>query len=418
FIRGLVREQRQTIGNFWVDVTRAVLWVLLPLSILGGIFLLWQGVPMNFNAYTEVTTLEGNPQIIAQGPVAALETIKNLGTNGGGFFNVNGAHPYENPTPLTNILEMWMIAVLPASLTYTFGRMAKNAGQGWVLFVVMTLLFTAGLVAHAWAEQEGNPAITTLGVDTTANSLQSGGSMEGKEVRFGIHGTTIAAITTSNGATGSYNAMHDSFTPIGGMVPLINMLLGELIYGGLGTGMYSMLVMVLISVFVGGLMIGRTPEYLGKQVTIAQMKLIGLYIIIGVATILIFTAIAVVTDTGKASLVTNQGAHGFTEIFYAYTTSVANNGQNFAGLNGNTVFYNVTTAIAMLIGRFVLATLALALAGYFVEQRRKFVSSGTLSTTSLTFAILLIMVILIVGALSYLPALALGPIIEHLLMTG
>jgi K+-transporting ATPase ATPase A chain len=418
FMRSLARQQTKKLGNFWVDLIRAILWVLLPLSLLGGIILVWQGVPMNFNPYTQATTVEGNPQIIAQGPVAALETIKNLGTNGGGFFNVNGAHPYENPTPLTNLVEMLMIAVLPASLTYTFGRMVNRPRQGWLIFSVMTLLFTAGLVFGAWAEQNGNPLVAALGVDTQAGSFQPGGNMEGKEVRLGIHGSVLAAITTSNGATGSYNSMHDSYTPLGGMVPLVNMLLGEIIYGGLGTGLYSMVMLVLVSVFIGGLMVGHTPQYLGKQVTIAETKLIGLYMVLGAATVLLLTSVAVLTAAGRAGLVTNQGAHGFTEIIYAYSSSLANNGQNFAGLNANSVFYNLTTAVAMLVGRFGLGALALALAGYFVEQGRKAVSSGTLATDTPTFAVFLIATILILAGLSYLPAMALGPVIEHLMMTG
>jgi K+-transporting ATPase ATPase A chain len=416
FIRGLVRERRSTLGNFWVDLVRALLWVLLPLSIVSAVIIVWQGVPMNFNPYTEATTVEGNTQTIAQGPVAALETIEHLGTNGGGFFNVNNAHPYQAPTSLANLLEMLMIAVLPASLTYTFGRMAKKPAQGWLLLAVMTFLFIVGLVSTAWAEQTGNPQINALGVDAQLSGRQSGGNMEGKEVRFGIHSTVLNTVTTSNTATGSYNSMHDSDTPLGGMVALVNMLLGELIYGGLGSGIYSIIVFVLISVFVGGLMVGRTPEYLGKQVSIEEMKLIGVYSILGAATVLILAAVAVVTDVGRASQITNQGPHGFTEIVVAYATSFANNGLNFAGLNGNTLFYNVTTAIAMLVGRFGLGVVALAIAGCFAEQRCKPASLGTLSTTSLTFAVLLIGVILVVGALSYFPTLALGPIVEHLTM--
>jgi K+-transporting ATPase ATPase A chain len=418
FIRGLVRETASGLGNFWVDLTRATLWVLLPLSVMSAIILVGLGVPMNFNAYIQATTMQGATQIIAQGPVAALETIKNLGTNGGGFFNVNAAHPYENPNPATNIMELLLIAVLPAALTYTFGRMAKRTAQGWMLLAVMTILFTAGLAVNAWAEQKGNPLLSALGIDTQASSFQSGGNMEGKEVRFGIHSTVLNAITTSNGATGSYNSMHDSDTPLGGMVLLVNMLLGELIYGGLGSGIYSIVVFVLISVFIGGLMVGRTPEFLGKQVSIDEIKLISLYALLGPATILILTGIAVVTEAGTASLITNKGPHGFSEIVVAYTTSFANNGLNYAGLNGNTPFFNITTAIAMLSGRFGLGVIALALAGLFAQQRRKPESLGTLRTNSLTFATLLICVVLIVGALSYVPALALGPIIEHLLLAG
>jgi potassium-transporting ATPase potassium-binding subunit len=418
FIRGLARHQTKNLGNFWVDVTRATLWVLLPLAILGSLLLVWQGVPMNFNPYTQATTVEGNPQIIAQGPVAALETIKNLGTNGGGFFNANAAHPYEDPTPLTNWVELLMIAVLPASLTYTFGHMVSKPRQGWLILWVMTLLFAVGLVLGAWAEQIGNPRFAALGVDTQISALQSGGNMEGKEVRFGVQGSVLAAVATSNGATGSYNSMHDSYTPLGGMVPLVNMLLGEIIYGGLGTGLYSMIMLVLVSVFIGGLMVGHTPQYLGKQLTIPETKVIGLYMVMGGITVLLLTMLAVLTGAGRAGLVTNQGAHGFSEILFAYSSSLANNGQNFAGLNANSVFYNATTVIAMLVGRFGLAALALVLAGSFAEQGHKAISTGTLVTDTPTFAILLTATILILTALSYLPALALGPIIEHFMLSG
>jgi K+-transporting ATPase ATPase A chain len=418
FMRGLAREKTNTLGNFWVDVTRATLWVLLPLSLVGGIILVWQGVPMNLAAYTQVTTVEGQPQVIAQGPVAALETIKNLGTSGGGFFNVNGAHPYENPTPLTNLLEMLMIAVLPAALTYTFARMVGKPKQGWLIFAVMTALFTAGLALGAWAEQSGSPDLAPAGVDAQAGAWQSGGNMEGKEARLGVHASVLAAITTSNGATGSYNSMHDSYTPLGGMVPLVNMLLGEIIYGGLGSGLYSMVMLILVSVFIGGLMVGHTPQYLGKQVTIQETRFIGLYMVVGAATVLLLTSLAVLSASGRAGLITNQGAHGFSEILVAYTSSLANNGQNFAGLNANSVFYNLTTAVAMLVGRFALAALALVLAGAFAKQGRTASSEGTLATDTPTFAVLLTATIVILAGLSYLPALALGPIIEHLVMVG
>ena len=418
FIRGLARQNTEGLGNFWVDVTRAILWVLLPLSILGGILLLWQGVPMNFDPYTRINTIEGSAQLIAQGPVAALESIKNLGTNGGGFFNVNGAHPFENPTPLSNLLELLMIAVLPASLTCTFGRMVGQPRQGWMILGVMTLLFTAGLLFAGLAEQSSNPRIATLGVDTQASALQPGGNMEGKDVRFGVHGSVLAVVTTSNGATGSYNAMHDSLTPLGGAVPLVNMLLGEIIYGGLGSGLYSMVVMILLSIFMGGLMVGRTPTFLGKQVTQHEATLVALYMVVGSAVVLILTAVAILTDLGKVGLTTNQGPHGLTEILFAYSSSLANNGQNFAGLSANTPFYNLTTSVAMLAGRFGLAALALAMAGSFAQQGRKAVTAGTLATDTPTFAVLLVAIILILAGLSYLPALALGPILEHLMMVA
>ena len=418
FIRGLAREKTAGLGNFWVDLTRAMLWVLLPLSVAGGVFLIWQGVPMNFSPYTNVTTLQGAAQIIAQGPVAAMETIKNLGTNGGGFFNVNGAHPYENPTSLTNVVEMLMIVVLPASLTYTFGRMVGRTRQGWMILGVMTFLFVAGLILGAWAEQSGNPGIAALGVDTQASDLQPGGNMEGKDVRFGIHGSVLAAVATSNGATGSNNSMHDSYTPVGGMVPLVNMLLGEIAYGGLGTGLYSMVMVVLVSVFVGGLMVGRTLTFLGKQVRQEETRLVAFYMVLGAAAVLVPTSLAIMTEWGRAGLTVNSGAHGFTEILFAYSSSFANNGQSFAGLSANSVFYNLTTAIAMWAGRFGLAALALTLAGSFVQQPRKPDTSGSLETDTPTLAIFVTATAIILVGLSYLPALALGPIIEHLMMMG
>ncbi len=430
------------LGNFWVDVTRATLWVLLPLALATAPLLVWQGVPMNFSPYAHaavlqptaydepVTDPEGKPvldekgqpktkktrlteQVIALGPVAALEPIKNLGTNGGGFFNVNAAHPFENPTPLANLLELLSIAVLPASLTYTFGRMTGRLAQGWVLYAVMVVLFAAGLLVCHLAEQRDH-SLAAQGVDHAAGAFQAGGNMEGKEVRFGIGGSVLAAVTTSNGATGSYNSMHDSYTPIGGLVTIVNMLFGEVVFGGLGTGLYSLVLIALVGLFVAGLMIGRTPEYLGKQVTVAEMKLVALYTIIAPLTILSLAAVALVTDAGLAGLTTNKGPHGLSEILVAYTTSMANNGQNFAGRSANTPFYNVTTALAMMAGRFGLAIPALALAGRFARQPSKPVTAGTLPTDTPLFAGLTIATVLIVGALSYLPVLALGPLIELL----
>jgi len=442
FIRGLARQQTPLLGNFWVDVTRAILWVLLPLALVTAPLLVWQGVPMNFSPYAPaavlqptaydepVTDPDGRPvldekgqpktrrarlteQLIALGPVAALEPIKNLGTNGGGFFNVNAAHPFENPTPLANLLELLSIAVLPASLTYAFGRMTGRPAQGWVLYAVMVVLFVTGLLVCHLAEQRGHP-LAAQGVDHATSAFQAGGNMEGKEVRFGIGGSVLAAITTSNGATGSYNSMHDSYTPIGGLVTIVNMLFGEVVFGGLGTGLYSLVLIALVGLFVAGLMIGRTPEYLGKQVTVAEMKLVALYAIIAPLTILPLAALALVTDAGLAGLTANKGAHGLSEILVAYTTSMANNGQNFAGLSANSPFYNVTTALAMIAGRFGLAIPALALAGRFALQPSKPVTAGTLPTDTPLFAGLTVATILIVGALSYLPVLALGPIIEQL----
>jgi K+-transporting ATPase ATPase A chain len=393
FIRGFARERSATIGNFWVDLVRALLWVLLPAALVGSMVLIWKGVPLNFAPYTEAHTLEGATQTIAQGPVAALEFIKNLGTNGGGFFNANGAHPYENPTPLVNFLELLAIAVLPASLTVTFGRMTRTPRAGWILLRVMVVLFAAGLAICELAES---------------------GNMEGKEVRFGTGGSALAAVVTSNGATGSYNSMHDSYRPVGVLVPLVNMLLGEVIFGGLGTGLYGMVMIALVAVFLGGLMVGRTPEYLGKKITAAEMRLAISYALLTPAVVLLLSAVALVTNAGRAGLVTNTGIRGFTEIIYAYTSSMANNGQNLAGLNANTAFYNLTTAIAMLTGRFALAVLALSLAGRLAAQRRWPITPGTLRSDSRTFGTLVLGSVVLIGALSFLPALALGPIAEAL----
>jgi K+-transporting ATPase ATPase A chain len=349
--------------------------------------------------------------VIALGPVAVLEPIKNLGTNGGGFFNVNAAHPFENPTPLANLLELLSIAVLPASLTYTFGRMTGRPAQGWTLLTVMLVLFVAGLLVAHLAEARG-PA--RAGVDHAAGPLQAGGNMEGKETRFGIGGSVLAAITTSNGATGSYNSMHDSYTPVGGLVTILNMLFGEVAFGGLGSGIYGLVMIALVGLFVAGLMIGRTPEYLGKQLGAPEMKLVALHTVLAPLAILPLAAAALVTDAGLAGLTTNRGPHGLSEILVAYTSSVANNGQTFAGLYANTPFYNVTTALAMLAGRFGLAIPALALAGRFALQPRRPVTDGTLPTDTPLFAGLVITTILVVGAVSYLPVLALGPLVEQL----
>jgi K+-transporting ATPase ATPase A chain len=419
FIRGLARERTNRLGNFWRDLVRASLWVLLPMSIIGSLLLVWQGVPLNLGLYTHVRTLEGSDQVIAQGPVAALEFIKNLGTNGGGFFNANGGHPFENPTPLTNFLEMLAIVVLPAALTNTFGRMIKRPRQGWVLLWVMVFMFAAGLICCSWAEQNGNPRITRIAdINADRTSAQTGGNMEGKEVRFGISSSALTAVTGSNGATGSYNSMHDSYTPLGGMIPLVNILLGEIVFGGLGTGVYSIIMIALVGLFMAGLMVGRSPEYLGKLMGPREVKIIMLYTLVGPVVLMILTALAVTTREGLAGLITNNGPHGFTEIMFAYASCIANNGQSFAGLSVNTPFYNVTTGIAMIVGRFGLAIPALALAGSFAEQGRRPVTSGTLRTDTLTFAVLLVGTVLIVGGLSYYAALALGPIVEHLIMSA
>jgi K+-transporting ATPase ATPase A chain len=406
FIRGFSRERSTTIGNFWVDLVRGLLWVLLPLAVVGSLALMWQGVPLNMAPYTQAHTLEGGSQTIAQGPVAALEFIKNLGTNGGGFFNANGAHPYENPTPLANFLGLLAIAVLPASLTITFGHMTGRPRAGWALLAVMAALFVGGLALCDFAEAATPSQLADLHV--------SGGNMEGKEMRFGIGSSVLAAVVTSNGATGSYNSMHGSFEPVGVLVPLMNMLLGEVIFGGLGTGLYSMILIALVAVFLGGLMVGRTPEYLGKKIAGAETRLAVLYALLTPKVVLVLTGLAIATSAGRAGLVTNGGARGFTEVLFAYASSMANNGQTMAGLNANSVFYNVSTAVAMLAGRFGLAALALALAGRFAAQRRWPTTVGTLPSDSVMFGILVLGTILLVGALSFLPALALGPLAEAL----
>jgi K+-transporting ATPase ATPase A chain len=406
FMRGFARDHSRTIGNFWVDLVRSFLWVLLPLTMVGSLIMLWQGVPLNLAPYTELHTMEGRLQTIAQGPVAALEFIKNLGTNGGGFFNANGAHPYANPTPLTNFLVLLAIAVLPASLTITFGQMTRRPRAGWVLLAVMVVIFVGGLAVCDSAEAASPPQLADLNV--------AGGNMEGKDVRFGIGGSVLAAVVTSNGATGSYNSMLDSFQPLGVLVPLFNMLLAEVVFGGLGTGIYSIVMIALVGVFLGGLMVGRTPEYLGKRVGSRETRLIILYSLLTPMVVLLLTAIALATEAGRAGLVTNNGTHGFTEILFAYASSMANNGQNMAGLNANSVFFNITTVVAMLAGRFGLAALALALAGRFAAQRRWPTTSGTLPSDTLTFGALVLGTIVLVGALSFLPALALGPIAEAL----
>jgi K+-transporting ATPase ATPase A chain len=411
FVVSLVSERTDKLGNFWVDLVRALLWLIVPLSFVASLILVWQGVPMTFNDYAVARTIEGHGmQTIALGPVAAFEAIKNLGTNGGGFFNVNGAHPFENPTPFTNFLEMLLIAVVPAAFVNTFGRLTGRLRESWVLLWAMVFLFGVGLLACGVLEDRGSPATRYKpNESSTAN-------MEGKEVRFGIGASTLTAITTSNGATGSYNSMHDSYTPLAGGVLLSNMLLGEIVFGGLGTGLYSIILIALIGLFLAGQMIGRTPEYLGKRIGTTEIKFIMLYSLASPACILVLTAIAAATPTGLAGLTTNDGPHGLTSILFAYTSAFANNGQNFAGLSANSVFYNLTTGAAMMVGRFGLAIPALALAGSFASQTRRPTTLGTLPAYALSFGVLTVATALIVGLLSYFPILALGPILEHLLM--
>ncbi|HEY2663736.1 MAG TPA: potassium-transporting ATPase subunit KdpA [Candidatus Binataceae bacterium] len=415
-IRGFVRKTSKTLGNFWVDLTRATLWILLPISLVVAVLLISQGVPDNFKAYIHAKTLDGGvEQVIAQGPVASQEVIKEFGTNGGGFFNANSAHPYENPTPFSNLLELVSIFAIGAALTYTFGLMAGDKRQGWVLFATMTLLFLMPALVATWSEQQGNPLIGKLGVGFSATADQSGGNMEGKETRFGITDSALWANVTTDTSCGAVNSMHDSFTPLGGLMPLINMQLGEVVFGGVGSGLYGMLVMAVLAVFIAGLMVGRTPEYLGKKIEGREMKLAMLYVLIFPAVILLTTAAAVVTDAGRAGI-SNPGPHGFSQILYAFSEAAANNGSAFAGLNANTSFYNSTIGFAMLFGRFMMAIPALALAGSLAPKKSVPAGAGTFPTTGAVFVLLLIGVILIVAGLTFFPALALGPIVEQLAM--
>jgi K+-transporting ATPase ATPase A chain len=412
FARGLTRrpaaDQPRTIGNFWVDLVRSVIYVLLPLSIVGALALASQGVIQNLSASREITTLEGARQVLAMGPVASQEAIKQLGTNGGGFFNANSAHPFENPTPLTNFLQMLLVFAIPAALTYTYGRMARDTRQGWVIFAAMSLLFVAGVAAAYWAEAQGNPALARLAVD------QGAGNMEGKEVRFGVAGSALFAAVTTAASCGAVNAMHDSFTPLGGLVPLVNIQLGEVIFGGVGAGLYGMLVFVLLAVFIAGLMVGRTPEYLGKKIEAREMKLAVLYILVFPLLVLGLSAWAAVAPYGVSSL-GNAGPHGLSEILYAYTSGAGNNGSAFAGLNANTRFWNLTLGLAMLAGRFLMIIPVLAIAGSMIGKKVVPPGPGTFPTSGALFAGLLVAVVVIVGALTFFPALSLGPVVEHFL---
>ncbi len=414
-IRGFVRRSAKTIGNFWVDLTRATFWVLLPISVVGALALVWQGVPQNFSPYTHVKTAEGAEQVIAQGPVASQEIIKELGTNGGGFFNSNSSHPYENPTPLTNLIEMIAIFAIGAALTHTFGQMAGDRRQGWALFGAMAILFLIGASVAIWSEQRGNPQFAAMGINQSASADQSGGNMEGKEERFGIVDSALWATITTDTSCGAVNSMHDSYTPLGGLIALVNMQIGEIIFGGVGSGLYGMLVMAVLSVFIAGLMVGRTPEYLGKKIESREMKLAMLFILIFPAVILLPAGVAVVTKVGLAGI-TNPGPHGFSQILYAYTEASANNGSAFAGLNANTPFYNITLAFVMLFGRFMMKIPVLALAGSLAGKKSVPPSAGTFPTNGAIFVVLLVGVILIVAALTFFPADALGPIVEHLAM--
>jgi K+-transporting ATPase ATPase A chain len=408
-IRGFARASAQTVGNFWVDITRCTLYVLLPICLLYALFLVWQGIPQTLGPYVEAGTLEGGKQTIAVGPVASQVAIKMLGTNGGGFFNANASHPFENPTALSNFIQMLSIFVIGASLTNVFGRMIGDQRQGWAVLAVMGVLFIAGVAVCYWAEAHGNDAFTALGL--------TGGNMEGKEVRFGIPASALFAVITTAASCGAVNAMHDSFTALGGMVPLINMQLGEIIVGGVGAGMYGMLLFIIISIFVAGLMVGRTPEYVGKKIEAKEVKMAMLAILILPLMYLGWTAVAVVIPSAVAATA-NPGPHGFTEVLYAYVSQTGNNGSAFAGLSGNTFFYNLTGAIAMLVGRFWMIIPAMAIAGSLAAKKSIPPSAGTFPTTGGLFVGLVVGVIVIIGGLTFFPALALGPIVEQIAMTS
>ncbi len=443
FIRGIARREMQTLGNFWVDMTRATLWVLLPFCIVGALVLVAGGLPQNLRPYdtaqlVEKQTIEvdkkddagnviTNPdgttakekqtvetQTIAQGPVASQEIIKQWGTNGGGFFNTNSAHPFENPTPFTNLLEMLAIFAVSAGLTYTLGRMTGSQRHGWAVFAAMAVLFFVGVAVAYWAEAKGNPLLT--GVDQTASATQAGGNMEGKEVRFGIANSTLWATITTDASCGAVNSMHDSYTPLGGMVPLSNIMLSEVVFGGVGAGMYGILIYVVLAVFIAGLMVGRTPEYLGKKIESYDVKMAMLVVLVFPLVILTFAAISVVSPSFGTSQVNNAGPHGLSEILYAFTEGAGNNGSAFAGISANTLWYNTTIGITMLVGRFMMIIPMLAIAGNLARKKIVPPSLGTFPVTTPLFTTLLVSVIVIVGALTFFPALSLGPIVEHLLM--
>jgi K+-transporting ATPase ATPase A chain len=414
-VRGFVRHGAQAIGNFWVDLTRATLYVLLPLAAALAIVLVSTGVIQNFSANRDATTVQAVAQTLPMGPVASQEAIKELGTNGGGYYNANSAHPYENPTPLSNLLEMWAILVIPFALTYTFGRMVGDTRQGWALAATMTVLLGVLVLTAYYSELRGNPLVAQQGVDPVAGPLQAGGNMEGKETRFGIAASSLFAAVTTATSCGAVNSMHDSFTPLGGFVPLFLIQLGELAPGGVGTGLYTILVFAILGVFIAGLMIGRTPEYLGKKIEANEMKLASIFILTTPFLVLFGTALAVSVAAGKAG-VANPGAHGFSEILYAYSSAANNNGSAFGGISANTPFYNLSLGVAMWLGRFWPIVAALALAGSLAAKKRVPVSEGTMPTHGPLFVSLLLGSILLIGVLTYVPALALGPLVEHFLL--
>ena len=427
-VRGFARQEQRTIGNFWVDVTRATVYILLPLSIIGALFLCSQGVIQNLKPYTTVTTVEGAKQTIAQGPVASQEIIKQLGTNGGGFFGANSAHPFENPTPLINLLQMFLIFLIPAALTYTFGRMVGDTRQGWAIFAAFSVMFLIGVFVTYGFEQAGNPILAKLGIQTEATSGQAGGNMEGKEVRFGIANSALFATATTDASCGAVNSMHDSFTPLAGLVPLFNIMTGEVIFGGVGAGLYGILLYCIIAVFIAGLIVGRTPEYLGKKIEQKEVKMAMLAIIATAFSVLVFSGISSVIPFAKNGYwnpagpaianLTNTGPHGLSEILYAYTSAAGNNGSAFGGLSPNTPWYNLTLGLGMLIGRFLFLIPLLAAAGSLAIKKKVPTTSGTFPTHGPLFVGLLVGTVLIVGALTFFPALSLGPIVEHFLMHG
>jgi K+-transporting ATPase ATPase A chain len=440
FIRGIARKEKETLGNFWVDMTRSILWILVPFCTLYALVLVQQGVVQNLKPYDTVKIVEpqqvqkvgqdgkpvvgqdGKPvmdtvtdQVIAQGPVASQEAIKMLGTNGGGFFGANSAHPFENPTPFSNFLQILSIFLIPAGLTYTLGRMTGSQRHGWAVFAAMSVLFFAGVITAYWAEAKGNPLL--LGVDQHVSAMQPGGNMEGKEVRFGIANSALFATVTTDASCGAVNGVHDSFTPLGGMVPLVNIMLGEIVFGGVGAGMYGMLIFVVLSVFIAGLMVGRTPEYLGKKIEAYDVKMAMLYVLIFPLSILVFSAVSALSPTYGLPTLANTGPHGLSEMLYAFTSATGNNGSAFAGLGVNK-YYNLTVGFATLIGRFLMIVPMLAVAGSLVRKKAVPPSPGTFPVTTPLFTVLVVSVIIIVGALTFFPALSLGPILEHLLMNA
>jgi K+-transporting ATPase ATPase A chain len=416
FIRGIAQQEKDTIGNFWVDMVRGILWVLLPIAVVGALFLVSQGVVQNLKPYDTVQTVEGAKQTIAQGPAASQEVIKQFGTNGGGFFNANSAHPYENPTPLSNWLAMFGIFFISSGLTYTLGTMTKSPRHGWAVWAAMAVLFLAGVTVAYWAEARGNPMLTKAGADQTVTAMSPGGNMEGKEVRFGIANTALFATVTTDASCGAINGWLDSFTPLGGLVPLANMHLSEVVFGGVGAGMYGILVYVILSVFIAGLMVGRTPEYLGKKIQAFEVQMAMLTVLIFSLLILTFTGVSSVSPGFGTSSIFNPGPHGLSEMLYAYSSAAANNGSSFGGISVNTQWYNTTLGLTMLFGRFFMIIPPLAIAGSLSRKKRIPESLGTFPVTTPLFTTLLVGVIVIVGALTFFPVLSLGPIVEHFLM--